>query len=48
MSGWRLTTLPDSAALGLHLWPDDVILDLGRADFHGRWVRWAAPPGQSE
>jgi hypothetical protein len=35
---------PDSAALGLHLWPDNVILDLGRADFHGRWVRWTAPP----
>ncbi len=31
---------PDSAALGLRLWPDDVILDLGRADFHGRWIRW--------
>ena len=36
--------VPDSAALGLHLWPGNVILDLGRADFHGRWVRWTAPP----
>jgi len=30
----------DSAALKLHLWPDNVCLDLGRADFHGRWVNW--------
>jgi hypothetical protein len=34
---------PNSAALGLQLWPGNVILDLGRADFHGRWVRWTAP-----
>jgi hypothetical protein len=31
------------AGLRLHLWPGEVILDLGRADFHGCWVRWAAP-----
>jgi hypothetical protein len=31
------------AALTLRLWPGDVTLDLGRADFHGRWVEWAAP-----
>ncbi|MEM9716845.1 MAG: DUF2332 family protein [Pseudomonadota bacterium] len=29
------------AALTLRLWPGDVTLHLGRADFHGRWVRWS-------
>ncbi len=29
------------AALTLRLWPGDVTLNLGRADFHGRWVQWA-------
>ena len=28
------------AALTLRLWPGDITLDLGRADFHGRWVNW--------
>ena len=28
------------AALTLRLWPGDLRLDLGRADFHGRWVTW--------
>jgi hypothetical protein len=28
------------AALGLRLWPGDHTVALGRADFHGRWVRW--------
>lgn len=28
------------AALTLRLWPGDIMLDLGRADFHGRWVDW--------
>lgn len=28
------------AALVLRLWPGDVTLNLGRADFHGRWIRW--------
>lgn len=31
------------AALSLRLWPGGETLDLGRADFHGRWVRWSAP-----
>ncbi|WP_375228752.1 DUF2332 domain-containing protein [Roseobacter sp. S98] len=31
------------AALILRLWPGDVTLNLGRADFHGRWVRWQTP-----
>lgn len=28
------------AALTLRLWPGNVTLHLGRADFHGRWVDW--------
>ncbi|MEX0338146.1 MAG: DUF2332 domain-containing protein [Arenibacterium sp.] len=28
------------AALNLRLWPGDITLALGRADFHGRWVDW--------
>jgi hypothetical protein len=28
------------AALTLRLWPGDLCLALGRADFHGRWVQW--------
>ena len=28
------------AALTLRLWPGDMTLDLGRADFHGRWIDW--------
>lgn len=28
------------AALALRLWPGDVTYDLGRVDFHGRWVKW--------
>ena len=31
------------AALRLTLWPGGETLDLGRADFHGRWVDWRAP-----
>ncbi len=28
------------AALTLRLWPGDITLHLGRADFHGRWIKW--------
>lgn len=35
------TTGAVGAALTLRLWPGDITLDLGRADFHGRWVKWA-------
>ncbi len=28
------------AALTLRLWPGNVVFDLGRADFHGRWITW--------
>lgn len=34
------TTGAIGAALTLRLWPGDVALTLGRADFHGRWVKW--------
>lgn len=30
----------DGAALTLRLWPGDLCISLGRADFHGRWVQW--------
>lgn len=29
------------AALTLRLWPGELRLSLGRADFHGRWVNWS-------
>ncbi len=31
------------AALTLRVWPGDLALDLGRADFHGRWIDWRDP-----
>ena len=33
---------PAGSALTLRLWPGDLTIELGRADFHGRWVRWHA------
>ncbi|MCY4336795.1 MAG: DUF2332 family protein, partial [Litoreibacter sp.] len=30
----------NGAALRLRMWPGDINLTLGRADFHGRWVAW--------
>lgn len=30
------------AALTLRLWPGDLHVVLGRIDFHGRWLHWAA------
>ncbi|MGR3467948.1 MAG: DUF2332 domain-containing protein [Shimia sp.] len=35
---------PRGAGLLLRLWPGDLTIPLGRVDFHGRWVEWAAPP----
>lgn len=32
----------NGAALTLRLWPGDVSLKMGRADFHGRWINWTA------
>jgi hypothetical protein len=34
------------AALTLRLWPGDLTLNMGRADFHGRWIDWQ-PPGDA-
>ena len=34
------------AGLSLQVWPEGATLDLGRADFHGRWIEWR-PPWQS-
>jgi len=34
------TTGAVGAALTLRLWPGDLTLSLGRADFHGRWINW--------
>ncbi|MEL6294867.1 MAG: DUF2332 family protein [Pseudomonadota bacterium] len=31
------------AAITLRIWPENLSLSLGRADFHGRWIRWTAP-----
>ena len=31
---------PDGAAILLTLWPTDETREIGRADFHGRWVKW--------
>ncbi|HMO73408.1 MAG TPA: DUF2332 family protein, partial [Paracoccaceae bacterium] len=33
---------PDGAAVTLRLWPGDLRLTLGRAGFHGQWLRWQA------
>jgi hypothetical protein len=32
----------NGAAVTLRLWPGNRRIGLGRADFHGRWVHWAA------
>ncbi|WP_415921571.1 DUF2332 domain-containing protein [Tateyamaria sp. SN6-1] len=37
------TTGAVGAALTLRLWPGDITLHLGRADFHGRWITWSGP-----
>jgi hypothetical protein len=31
---------PDGAALRLQVWPGGKRQEIGRADFHGRWVKW--------
>lgn len=35
---------PHGAGLSLQLWPGGQKTALGRADFHGRWIEWRAPP----
>ena len=34
---------PKGAGLTLRLWPGDLKLTFGRADFHGRWIEWQPP-----
>lgn len=31
---------PDGATISLQIWPTGEIRELGRVDFHGRWVKW--------
>ncbi|MCV3765035.1 DUF2332 domain-containing protein [Rhizobium sp. TRM95796] len=31
----------DGAALTLEIWPGGAKKEIGRGDFHGRWIRWA-------
>lgn len=38
--GMEADGVAGSAAVTLRLWPGDLRLALGRADFHGRWVEW--------
>lgn len=38
--GMEADDMENGAGLTLRLWPDGLSLDLGRADFHGRWIRW--------
>jgi hypothetical protein len=37
------TTGAVGAALTVRLWPGDQTLHVGRADFHGRWIKWTGP-----
>lgn len=41
--GYEADGAEPGAGLTLRLWPGDLTLALGRADFHGRWVDWHAP-----
>jgi hypothetical protein len=36
---------PDGAAILLTLWPSGETREIGRADFHGRWVKWVGWEG---
>ena len=40
---YEADTISPGAALTLRLWPGDLTIPLGRADFHGRWIDWKAP-----
>ncbi|MBS1303191.1 DUF2332 family protein [Loktanella sp. SALINAS62] len=41
--GMEADTNQNGAALTVRLWPGDHALELGRVDFHGRWLRWTPP-----
>ena len=36
---------PEGAAILLTLWPTGETREIGRADFHGRWVKWVGWEG---
>lgn len=36
---------PDGAAITLQVWPSGEKHEIGRADFHGRWIKWKGWPG---
>ncbi len=38
---------PEGAALLLTLWPTGETREIGRADFHGRWVKWVGWEGST-
>ena len=38
---------PEGAALLLTLWPSGKTREIGRADFHGRWVNWVGWEGSA-
>ncbi|MDH4441608.1 MAG: DUF2332 family protein [Rhizobium sp.] len=38
---------PDGAAILLTLWPSGETREIGRADFHGRWVKWVGWQGST-
>ena len=39
---------PEGAAITLQVWPNGEKHGLGRADYHGRWVKWSGWPGLTE
>lgn len=42
--GYEADGAQPGAGLTLRLWPGTRSIPLGRADFHGRWIDWQAPP----
>ena len=42
--GMEADDLARGAALRLRAWPDGPARQLGRVDFHGRWIAWDAAP----
>ena len=44
--GYMYMEIRDDSAgvrLTLQLWPGGQVHDVGRADFHGRWISWVHP-----
>ena len=37
---WKLIAKVLGAALRFKLWPGEQVIELGRADFHRRWITW--------